>query len=50
MDSIGTILLSIAVCTLFGFALFGYLGVTIQMWALGTLAVAFLGFLLGAGA
>ena len=50
MDTLGSILLSLFVCTLFGFALFGYLGVTVQMWALGTLAVAFLGFLLGAGA
>jgi len=50
MDTLGSVLLSIFVCTLFGFALFGYLGVTVQMWALGTLAVAFLGFLLGAGA
>jgi hypothetical protein len=50
MDTLGSILLSLFVCTLFGFALFGYLGVTVQMWAMGTLAVAFLGFLLGAGA
>ena len=49
MESLGSILLSIFVCTLFGFAVFGYLGVTVQMWALGTLFVAFLGFLLGAG-
>lgn len=28
----------------------GSLGVTVQMWAIGTLAIACLGFLLGAGA
>lgn len=50
MDNLGTILISIIVCTLFGFALFGSLGVTVQMWAVGTLAIACLGFLLGAGA
>ena len=49
MDTLGSMLLSIFVCTLFGFALFGYLGVTVQMWAMGTLAVAFLWFLLAGG-
>ena len=45
----GNILASIIVCTLFGFALFGYFGVTVQMWSIGTLAVAFLGFLAASG-
>jgi len=49
MDTLVNAVISIVFCTLFGFAVFGYFGLTIQMWALGTLAVAFLVFLLGAG-
>ena len=49
MDLIGNILISIIFCTLFGFAVFGTFGVTVQMWALGTLLVAFLVGMLGLG-
>ena len=45
----GNMLISIIFCTLFGFAAFGSFGVTVQMWALGTLLVAFLVGMLAMG-
>ena len=45
----GNMLISIIFCTLFGFAVFGSFGMTVQMWAVGTLLVAFLVGMLGMG-
>ena len=49
MEGLTSALMSIVFCTLYGFAVFGYFGLTAQMWAVGTLFVAFLFFLLGGG-
>ena len=43
------VLISIICCTLFGFAVVGTFGVTVQMWAVGTLLVAFLAGMAGLG-
>ena len=45
----GNVIISIICCTLFGFAIFGSFGVTVQMWAAGTLLTAFLIGMLGLG-
>ena len=49
MEALYTIIVSILVCTLFGYALTGAFGTTVAMWAWGTLAIALLGGLLAMG-